>query len=48
MPKVPHGKERPEYLPEPLRSVKYASEPDKVRRGVSGDKLRRKAFEGKL
>lgn len=45
--KVKHGQQRPPYLENEARQ-RYAHTPDKVRRGYPGDKLRRKAFEGKL
>lgn len=46
--KVAHGGLRPEYLGECREGPPYANSKDSVRRGQSGDKLRRKAFEGKL
>lgn len=42
------GDERPEYLGEVREGPPYAKVPETVRRGQSGDKLRRKAFERKL
>lgn len=42
-----HGDERPDYLKYPNRGVNQ-NKPERVRRGQSGDKLRRRAFEGKI
>lgn len=43
-----HRQLRPEYLGECREGPPYANDRRSVRRGQSGDKLRRKAFEGNL
>lgn len=60
MGKVPHGALRPPYVPEPTRDARgvlhdsrgrrIVMDPARQtpRRGFSGDKLRRKAYERKL
>lgn len=45
---VPHGWLRARYLWSEPGPYAKQHQPERVRRGYEGDKLRRKAFEGKL